>query len=228
MKVVYTILLGLFCCISHAQREQVGVQFQFVFNSEIIQVGEKYYLKSIDDSVSVESLRMYISDFKFCNNAQLLDSTEKKFFLIDLDNKQSQYITLHRRNNLKFNQLKFNVGADSLTNVSGARGGDLDPTKGMYWTWQSGYINFKIEGKSNSCPSRNHMFQFHIGGYQNPYNTFRQVTLQTNSKRKIVITVAVDELLSRINLKETYEVMSPNAKAVEIANLFPFIFSISK
>jgi hypothetical protein len=37
---------------------------------------------------------------------------------------------------LKYDQIQFQLGIDSLTNVSGAMGGDLDPTKGMYWTWQ--------------------------------------------------------------------------------------------
>jgi len=43
---------------------------------------------------------------------------------------------------------------DSLANVSGAMSNDLDATKGMYWSWQSGFINLKIEGKSASCKTR--------------------------------------------------------------------------
>ena len=69
-------------------------------------------------------------------------------------------LALQIPSNIPFSKLKFQLGIDSLTNVSGAMGGDLDPTKGMYWTWQSGYINMKIEGKSNSCKTRKNQFQF--------------------------------------------------------------------
>ena len=81
----------------------------------------------------------------------------------------------------RHDKIKFNLGIDSLTNVSGVMGGDLDPTKGMYWTWQSGYINFKMEGSSAVCPTRNHEFQFHIGGYQDPFYAMQTLELEVKN-----------------------------------------------
>ena len=60
-------------------------------------------------------------------------------------------------------RIYFQIGIDSLTNVSGDLDGDLDPALGMYWAWNSGYINMKLEGKSSSCKSVKKEFQFHIG-----------------------------------------------------------------
>jgi hypothetical protein len=69
--------------------------------------------------------------------------------------------------------------------------GDLDPIKGMYWAWQSGYINMKIEGKSSSCRTRKNEFQFHIGGYLSPYYAMRKVAL-TYDKKATEINIGID------------------------------------
>ena len=72
----------------------------------------------------------------------------------------------------EFDAIQFNLGIDSLTNVSGALGGDLDPTKGMYWTWQNGYVNFKLQGTSDLCNNPKNEFEFHLGGYLKPFNNY--------------------------------------------------------
>jgi hypothetical protein len=98
----------------------------------------------------------------------------------------------------------------------------------MYWTWQSGYSNFKLEGVSDFCPARNNRFQFHLGGYQAPFNALQKVELKTLNTKRININVAIDKLLAQLNLKETYQIMSPSQKAVELSQIAANIFSISK
>ncbi len=74
----------------------------------------------------------------------------------------------------EYNQLTFIVGVDSLRNTMNIsrRTGVLDPASsmdnGMYWSWNSGYIFFKIEGESPAAPADptgNHKFRYHIGGF---------------------------------------------------------------
>ncbi len=70
------------------------------------------------------------------------------------------------------------IGVDSLKSISDVaqRTGVLDPasygTDNMYWSWNAGYIFFKLEnlfgnstpqGKSTT-PTKN-LNQFHIGGF---------------------------------------------------------------
>lgn len=38
--------------------------------------------------------------------------------------------------------------------------GDLDPLNGMYWAWNSGYINMKIEGITPKCQDATIYFNF--------------------------------------------------------------------
>lgn len=57
----------------------------------------------------------------------------------------------------------------------------------MYWTWQSGYINAKLEGKSNLVNTPTHAFAFHLGGYLNPFQTLQTISIPCTTKDKLTI-----------------------------------------
>ena len=59
--------------------------------------------------------------------------------------------------------------------------GDLDPLKGMYWAWSSGFINFKLEGSCLNCGSEKE-FTYHIGGFIAPYQSFQTASIPLNQK----------------------------------------------
>lgn len=50
-------------------------------------------------------------------------------------------------NNESQHDITFSLGVDSLKQAKPLYSGDLNPLKYMYWTWQSGYIQLKAEGK---------------------------------------------------------------------------------
>jgi len=60
--------------------------------------------------------------------------------------------------------------------------GVLDPVKGMFWAWNTGYIFLKLEGKSTYSKSPSNIFEYHIGGFKQPNNCIRQVTLDLTEK----------------------------------------------
>ena len=102
---------------------------------------------------------------------------------------QNKKICCLRLQNYKKNikSISFCIGIDSLASVSGALSGDLDPSNGMYWAWQSGYINMKIEGTSSSCKTRKNSFNFHIGGYLKPYNAIKKIEIPINKIQNQII-----------------------------------------
>jgi hypothetical protein len=106
-------------------------------------------------------------------------------------------------------------------------GGDLDPTKGMYWTWQSGYINFKLEGNSNLCKTRHNEFQFHLGGYQQPFNCLQTVFVQVKSTANIKLNIDVEKFFQYIQLSQLNHIMSPSKEAVELSEKLTETFSVS-
>ena len=124
--------------------------------------------------------------------------------------------------------LTFNLGIDSATNVAGALGGDLDPTRGMYWAWQSGYVNFKLEGTSPRCPTRKHVFQFHIGGFLAPHNALQTVTLPLpkGSENDLTVQFDVQQFLSNIDLTTQNSLMIPSDASVVLAHKAAQIFRI--
>ena len=47
--------------------------------------------------------------------------------------------------------IRFNIGVDSQANAGGVHTGDLDPMLGMFWTWNTGYIDARLKGQSDSA-----------------------------------------------------------------------------
>ena len=59
--------------------------------------------------------------------------------------------------------MRFNLGIDSARNHTGAQDGDLDPMYNMIWTWSTGYLFMKHEGKFINTIGDTTDLQFHLG-----------------------------------------------------------------
>jgi len=95
----------------------------------------------------------------------------------------------------------------------------------MYWAWQSGYINMKIEGNSNSCKTRKNAFHFHIGGYLQPNYAMRKIVLYPKSEN-FDIVMDLSKLFDHIHLSETNSIMIPGKEAMKLADLTTTVFSV--
>ncbi|KYP15543.1 MAG: hypothetical protein A1D16_21515 [Flavihumibacter sp. CACIAM 22H1] len=76
-----------------------------------------------------------------------------------------------------YSNLEFLLGVDSARNVSGVQSGALDPLKGMFWTWNSGYIFAKLEGISPSSSVQGNKVEYHVGGFRVPFNAAQAIRL---------------------------------------------------
>jgi len=163
-------------------------------------------------------LKFYISDIVLINSTGTKQKLREKYYLYDL-NKDS-ILKFPIDNVEQIHTVKFAIGVDSLTNVNGAHGGVLDPQLGMYWTWNSGYINFKLEGLETSLKTRKNKFQFHLGGYQAPYTTYKSIQLRTdNSSNKYIVDLPIDNFIKQIQLDKNHTIMSPSLAAMHLSNL---------
>jgi hypothetical protein len=199
-----------------------------MFGGSKLELNKQYFIPNSTDSIQIETLKFYISNMEFFNNDQLVYKEKNSFHLIDAADNITFNLMINLEPNINFNQIKFNVGIDSTTNYGGALGGDLDPTKGMYWTWQNGYINLKIEGKSNLSIAKNKDFVFHLGGYQNALSTLQTIQLPVQNSQVITINMAIDKWIYEIDLNKQNHIMSPSKEAVILANKLSTIFSVSK
>lgn len=166
---------------------------------------------------TVEKVQFYIGQLQLLHQNKVIYSCPTPHFLIDLFSTSSSEISLDIPAQIEYDQIQFNLGVDSLTNVSGAGKGCLDATKGMYWAWHSGYINLKIEGTSPKCNTRKHAFKYHIGGYQTPYPTLQTCTFSANPSAPTKLYFQLDRFLQQMDWASEPRVMTPGKRSKELA-----------
>ncbi len=228
LKCVFIFLIFVFKSFqAFAQTAQkTSIVFHPMFGNSILTPSNLFYPLSKGDSIQIETFKFYISAIELLKDDKIVWKEENSFHLINVADEKSLTIFIPGASNTVYNTISFNLGIDSLINISGAMGGDLDPTKGMYWTWQSGYVNLKLEGRSNVCKSRNNEFQFHLGGYQYPFNTLQKVILKVEENKKIDIVLDIRNFIESIDLSQQNQIMSPNKQAVLLSEKAVGIFSV--
>ena len=200
----------------------LGIHFQPVFQGKKIDLNAA----APKGAPSISMLRLYLSNFTFLKNGSIVFEERNSYHLLDLEDENTLELKFAGLENLDFDLLQFNLGIDSLTHVSGAMGGDLDPTKGMFWTWQSGYVNFKLEGTYVKCPTRNHEFQFHLGGYLAPFQSVQSVQLKVSKGEKLLLQLDVSPFFEQVDWVKKYSIMSPGKEAVAASRVLANSFSI--
>lgn len=208
------------------EEKEITLVFSAKFGQEILELEKEYQIDT--NHYSISSLKFYLSNFRIHQNKETIQ-LKKEACLIDYSKPETSIIKIPFDSLAIpfFDSISFDLGIDSLTNVSGVYGGDLDPTKGMYWAWQSGYINFKLEGKSNLSPARKQEFHFHLGGYLPPFQNIQNLSFSiTNSKLKLNLDLY--SFFQETNLQNDYKVMSPGTKAVSKSKFIKNLFQIEK
>ena len=200
---------------SHAQ--SLSIDFHAIGKNSILPNNPISLQINEQDSVKITEFRFYISKISFWKSNKQIWMEEESFHLIDLLDDSTHKINLEIPDEMVFDKLEFYLGIDSLANVSGAMGGDLDPTRGMYWTWQNGYINAKIEGTSNVCKSRKNEFQFHLGGYMAPFQCVQKIEMIVDRNEHIQIGIHVEKMIEAFDLSKQTKIMSPSLNAVEVS-----------
>lgn len=130
------------------------------------------YTTALGETVNFSTFKYYVSNFVLVkgDGSTYVIPQNETYHLIDESVDSSTEITFDNIPAGDYNSLKYIIGVDSLrstTDVS-QRTGDLDPAgvgADMYWSWNSGYIFFKIEGTSPQSTEMGNMFMYHIGGY---------------------------------------------------------------
>lgn len=214
LKRVQAYLFGALCLFSSAMTYGQALRLEVCWAKDSFQLNHVYFLPTIQDSLSIETFKFYLHDIQLFNRKKLVAS-QQKHQLMDAENPES-FVWLNEPLP-DFDSLAFCFGTDSLVNTSGVMGDDLDPTNGMYWAWQSGYINLKVEGYSPVCNSRNHKFQYHIGGFQGDDNTIRRVGM---ARQAGIIRLDLQAFLMQMDLIKRPEIMQPCSAASEAASDF--------
>ncbi|MVZ65062.1 hypothetical protein GQF61_04305 [Sphingobacterium sp. DK4209] len=154
---------------------QLKIKFDHIVGGKSLVLNDYNYSNNSGEQFNVENLKYFVSNIQLSNDRGEVYTVPKKesYFLIDAENKPSLQPKIQVPEG-KYTKLQFVLGLDSLTNTLPVeeRTGVLDIAKnGMYWSWNSGYIFFKMEGNSSASTTADKKFRYHIGlfgGYDKP------------------------------------------------------------
>ncbi|MDB9712509.1 hypothetical protein OAA78_02365 [Flavobacteriaceae bacterium] len=196
---------------STTNEEITELLIQLNYNKNKLTLNKSYKNNHVEN-FRINKLQFYISNLKFYYQKKEVLEYHKDYILVDLENESSLKISVPSK--LLFDQIRFNLGIDEETNRSGAKGDDLDPVHGMYWTWNSGYINFKIEGLYDE----DNEFLFHLGGFMKPYNTLQKIKINISNENRNKLVLNFDTFLNSLDFNIN-KILSPGKDAVKSSNL---------
>ena len=230
-KVVVVIVIFALACLSFQMKinkKDVPVSLHLNFQNEPLVLNDKKYVTKTNDTVTITKMKFYLSNIVL----ELEDGTQYKesnsFHLVDAETLSSLEFNLKNVPDIKIKKIGFAVGIDSKNSISEKFDGDLDPALGMYWAWNTGYINMKLEGRSSSCTNVKKEFQFHIGGYLPKQNALQEIELKIDENQIINIEVELSKWLDSLTLKETNSIMIPGENAMAMARIYKNIFEIKQ
>lgn len=210
-----------------------NLQLRFVNKVGTLPVSrDSLYTNNFGEAFTIRQFKYYISHLQAMDSSgRLLQELSAETFLIDASDSTGNCIQLPQLN-ARARQLRFLIGVDSSKNVSGVHTGALDPARGMFWTWNSGYIMAKLEGKSAASRAPGNYFTYHIGGYKTGQATARNILLPLPEKRNGQLVIIANALqwfsgVHDVRIGTSPVCHEPGDLAVQLADNFATMFSLS-
>lgn len=201
--------------------------------------GDSVYTNSSGEPFTVTALRYYVSNFSFIKNDGSEVIMPADYYLIDQSGKTGIKRTISSIPAGTYKGVKFLIGVDSAKTVQGAQTGDLDPSNGMVWDWNTGYIFVKLEGKSPVAGTIDSAYQYHISGYRTSTNTnaLHWAEVSFGSQPLVITASTLPQLYIKTDILEFFQnpynfsiadnpvVTLSNSTAVSISNNYADMFS---
>jgi hypothetical protein len=217
----------------------IKISFVNTVNNVPVILDSGNYANCWNEKFTISALKYYISNVYLVTPEKKAGEEKNSYHLVDEEDSASKNFSFEVPPG-SYSTLCFLIGVDSLKNVSGAQTGALDPLNGMFWTWNSGYIMFKMEGNSPQANALKNKIEYHIGGFSGVNNVLRKVELHLDSNMvsinknggaEITIQVNWDKLwngANKLKISDTPLCMTPGAFAAGIADNYSMAFSVVK
>jgi hypothetical protein len=215
------------------------INFKAIVDTTALEFG-KEYRNFFDEPYTVSAFKFYIHAIQMINtdSGKVFELPKDKYYLVDFSDSSSVKVKIGVLP-FKYNRIAFTLGVDSARNVSGAQTEALDPAKGMFWTWNTGYIMAKLEGNSPAAATPNNAFEYHIGGFRTGENVVEKITLlfpfatEIDLKPGKTTEMAVSANVSAwfhnphdLMISATPTCMTPGTLAVQIAENYRKMFTV--
>jgi len=193
---------------------------------------EAVYTNALGETFSIDKCLFYLSNFALQTSSGKWYPIKESYFLVNISDSSSLQISLPG-NITDVVRIQFLLGVDSAKNVSGIQSGVLDPARGMFWTWNTGYVMAKMEGSSPVSPMPGKKFTYHVGGFAGEQNVAKliQLAIEKKSTEQHRILLQAD-LLSWFNGTSPLSIAAhpichvPGILANQIANNYQFQFRV--
>lgn len=165
----------------------LNINVNYEFGGEPIVFNTKTYINAAKDSFNVREIKHYFSNVTLVNH---LGKTIhlNNYHLMDASNQNTSQIAIANVPPGNYKSVSVLLGVDSIRNHSGLQEGALDPAWSMFWTWNTGYIFFRINGLTTWGEA----YTFDIGGDKHaPYNLMDLNTFKVKSKNP-TLNLALD------------------------------------
>lgn len=151
---------------------------------------------------------VYLNEFKF----YLVLPTDS-LVLVDLSDPESCRLPLF---SLDDETVLLQIGMDSALNVCGRFDGPYDPLLGMYWAWNTGYMQLKCKGIMSRSGIQ-FPFEYHLGGYRSPHATCVKQWVRLDRQ---TCRINLDVFLSHLPVMDQPHLMQPGATAQQLFKRF--------
>lgn len=155
---------------------QLSIQIDHYVGQKVMELDTVYYRNALGQQFTVTKFKYYISNLSLQSVAGKTVKLDE-YFLINEEEPVSKRFDWANIPEGAYSDISFVLGVDSVHNLTGLQTGALDPINAMFWTWNTGYIFLKLEGKSPASTSSGNIFEYHIGGFKAPANSIRTITL---------------------------------------------------
>ncbi len=209
-----------------------------VGSSSLNSTGDSLYTNSSGETFSVTKFKYYVSNFSLIKSDGATLTLPAAYYLIDQGGNTGSNRLISNIRVGSYKGIRFLIGVDSAKTVQGAQTGDLDPTYGMVWDWNTGYIFVKLEGLSASAGTVDSAFAYHVSGYRISNNTYalHWVDISFGTQPFVITTTGTPELHLKADLLEFFKnpydlsisdnpiVTSSGSAAVSISNNYADMF----
>ena len=238
MLCMFGLLLATSFSVNKMSSAKIGtlkISFINTANGKPVILRDSLYSNYFGEQYSISKLKYYVSNIVLISSGKAANLGG--YYLINAASDENSFeISLQPGN---YSNLQFLLGVDSIRNCSGAQTGALDPMNDMFWTWNSGYVMFKLEGNSPASTADLNRIEHHVGGYKGANNVVTKINLdlttngfpeiKAGSITELVIETNLDNYWhsnTDIKISELPVCMITGELAKKIASNFKDLFSI--
>ena len=159
-----------------ADKTQLTLDITNYVGTRMMALDTATYTNALGQQYNITKFKYYIGKIRLRTTAGK-DVALPDYYLLNEEEPASRQITLKDAPAGQYASISFIIGVDSADNLTGLQSGALDPVNAMFWTWNTGYVFLKLEGTSPASKSPGHIIEYHIGGFKEPVNSIRSVTI---------------------------------------------------